>query len=122
LPACRCAEYGKFAKKEVPILRLTFQYRGRYKLPGPADTFKYRLEVVAGGKTVAVLDKVVEQMKKHRVGAQEYGFLIEDMDLPPGGELKFVSTGTDAVRIDNIRWKDHDGIPVEKSLPAEDAP
>jgi hypothetical protein len=122
LPACRCAGYGKFAKKEVPILRLTFQYRGRYKLPGPADTFKYRLEVVVGDKTVAVLDKVVEQMKKHRVGAQEYGCLIEDIDLPPGGELKFVSTGTDAGRIDNIRWKDHEGTPVEKSSPAEDAP
>ncbi len=93
---------------------LTFQYRGRYNLPGPADTYKYRLEVVAGGKTIAVLDKIVEKMKEHRVGAQEYACLIEDIDLPPGGELKFVSTGNDAVRIDNIRWKDYDAGSEEK--------
>ena len=87
---------------------LTFQYRGRYKLPGPADTYKYRLEVVADGKTVAVLDKIVPEIKEHRVGAQEYACLLEDIALPPGGELKLVSTGTDAVRIDNIRWKDYE--------------
>jgi hypothetical protein len=93
---------------------LTFQYRGRYNLPGPADTYKYRLEVVAGGKTIAVLDKIVEKAKKHRVGAQEYACLLEGIEVLPGGELKFVSTGTDAVRIDNIRWKDYSAGAREK--------
>lgn len=84
---------------------LTFQYRGRYKLPGPADTYKYRLEVVAGDKTIAVLGNIVREAEKHRVGAQEYACRLEDVGLPPGGELKLISTGSDAVRIDNIRWK-----------------
>ncbi len=96
---------------------LTFQYRGRYNLPGPADTYKYRLEVVADGKTIAVLDKIVPKMKKHRVGAQEYACLIEDIALPPGGKLKFVSTGTDAVRIDNVRWKDYEVGAEENARP-----
>ncbi len=89
---------------------LTFQYRGRYKLPGAADTYKYRLAVVADGDTLAVLDKILpEDTSGNRVGAEEYACLLEDISLRPGGELKFVSLGTDAVRIDNIRWKDADG-------------
>lgn len=89
---------------------LTFQYRGRYKIPGPADTYTYKLAVVADGDTLAVLDKIIEEdTSGHRVGAEEYGCVIEDIDLPPGGELKFVSLGSDAVRLDNIRWLDYDG-------------
>jgi hypothetical protein len=84
------------------ISELTFQYRGQYKLPGPADTYKYRLAVLAAGDTLAVLDKILE-------GANPYGCFIADAALPPGGELKFVSLGTDALRLDNIQWKDHAG-------------
>jgi hypothetical protein len=83
------------------ISELTFQYRGRYK-PPTSDGYKYRLAVMAGTDTIAVLNKILG-------GDTVYARRLEDVNLPPGGTLKFVQLGNDAARIDNIRWKDYDG-------------
>jgi len=90
---------------------LTFQYRGRYKLPGPADTYEYRLAVVANGDTVAVLNKIIEN------GGNPLAYRIENINIQPGGELTFVSNGTDMTRLDNIRWTDYQGVTGSIAVP-----
>jgi hypothetical protein len=83
------------------ISELTFQYRGRYH-PPTSDGYKYRLAVMAGSDTLAILDKIL-------AGDTVYARRLEDVNLPPGGTLKFVQLGNDAARLDNIMWKDYAG-------------
>jgi hypothetical protein len=83
------------------ISELTFQYRGRYR-PPTSETYKYRLAVMAGADTIAVLNKILD-------GDTIYARRLEHVSLPPGGTLKFVNTGNDAAKIDNLKWTDYAG-------------
>ena len=91
------------------ISELTFQYRGRYT-PPTTDGYKYRLAVVAGSDTLAILDTI---MNGGIIDARRY----KDVNLLPGGTLKFLQIGNDAARLDNIMWSDYAG-PVKNARTA----